>query len=144
MNEEIEFLICDTANLWRRLLNSQNKSIGITNIERRIIINVDRNPGISQIELAHLLDIEPQNLIRPLDKLVTENLIEKKPGISDRRSNRLFVTKQGYPILTQINKIVDVIRPVALVGLSNKEIDEMKKNILRIKKNLEKNIESSS
>ena len=32
-NDDIEFLICDIALLWRRLLNSQTKLIGISNIE---------------------------------------------------------------------------------------------------------------
>jgi len=140
MNEEIEFLICDTASLWRRLFNSETKAIGITNIERRIIISVDRRPGATQIEIAHLLEIEPQNLIRPLDKLVAENLIEKRPDTQDRRSNCLFITASCRTILTKIDKMANKLRPIALAGLSEKEIERLKNTILHIKQNLESHL----
>ncbi len=140
MNDDIEFLICDTALLWRRLLNSQTKSIGISNIERRIIINVERLPGATQIEIANLLEIEPQNLIRPLDKLVAENLIEKRPDPKDRRSNSLFITQQCRAVLAKIYKMMDLMRPIALANLSTEEIQQFKENILKIKANLESHL----
>lgn len=140
MNDDIEFLICDTALLWRRLLNSQTKLIGISNIERRIIINVERAPGSTQIEIANLLEIEPQNLIRPLDKLVAGNLIEKRPDPKDRRSNSLFITQQCRTVLAKIYKMMDAMRPIALANLSTKEIWQLKKNILKIKGNLESHL----
>ena len=45
MNDDIEYLVCDVALLWRRILNTHSKQLGISNVERRLIINVDRNPG---------------------------------------------------------------------------------------------------
>jgi MarR family transcriptional regulator for hemolysin len=140
MNDDIEFLICDTALLWRRLLNSQSKLIGISNIERRIIINVERLPGATQIEIANLLEIEPQNLIRPLDKLVADNLIEKRPDSKDRRSNSLFITQKCRTILTKIYKMMDTLRPIALANISTEEIKQLKENLLKIKGNLESHL----
>ena len=140
MNDDIEFLICDTALLWRRLLNSQTRLIGISNIERRIIINVERVPGATQIEIANLLEIEPQNLIRPLDKLVAEDLIEKRSDPKDRRSNALFITQQCRTVLAKIYKMMDTMRPIALANLSTKEIGQLKENLLKIKGNLESHL----
>lgn len=134
---DIEFNICDAASLWRRLFNSQSKELGICNIERRIIISVDRHPGSTQIEIAHLLEIEPQNLIRPLDKLVTENLIEKRADVKDRRSKLLFITPQCQGVLTKIHEMADAVRPIALSGLSPAEIEQLKRNLIKIKQNLE-------
>ncbi len=143
MNDDIEFLICDTALLWRRLLNSQTRLIGISNIERRIIINVERTPGATQIEIANLLEIEPQNLIRPLDKLVAENLIEKRPDPKDRRSNTLFITQQCRTVLAKINKMMNTMRPIALANLSTEEIEQLKENLVKIKGNLESHLTPS-
>lgn len=144
MNDEIEFLICDTAALWRRLFNSQSKSLGISNIERRIILNVDRNPGATQIEIAHLLDIEPQNLIRPLDKLVADHLIEKRANIKDRRVNCLYTTPQCQSILTRIHQMADTVRPTALTGLSAQDIKQLRENIKQINANLELQLSPNS
>lgn len=137
MNNEIEFILCDAAYLWRRALSLQNKYLGLTNIERRIIIKVDSNPGATQIEIANLLEIEPQNLIRPLDKLVAEQLVEKRADEKDRRSNRLFITKQCAPLLKKINKLSDEFRPIALVGLTAAEIKKLSQDLTKVKKNLE-------
>ncbi len=72
--QDIEFLICDISVLWRRAFSLHTKEMGISTIERRIILNVDRRPGATQVEIANLIDIEPQNLTKPLDRLIASKL----------------------------------------------------------------------
>ena len=51
--------------------------------------------GASQRELAELMRIEPPTLVRHLDKLADEGLVERRPDPADRRVLRVVVTDGG-------------------------------------------------
>lgn len=135
--DDIEFLVCDLGILWRRAFNLLTKELGISTIERRIIIYVERMPGATQVEIANLLDIEPQNLTKPLDKLIQQKCIEKRQDISDRRVKRLYVTKKCLPMIKKVQEIADHIRPIIMSGMTDKEKQVFLKNAKCMKENLE-------
>lgn len=141
MTNDIEFLICDVAILWRRIFGLLTQDLGISNIERRIILNVDRHPGATQIEIANLIDIEPQNLIKPLDKLTELDWLEKRADPKDRRIKRLFLTKHCQPILKKIHKIGDTLRPIILSHMSEAETKKFMGNLATMQDNLQQQID---
>ena len=51
--------------------------------------------GASQRELASHMRIEPPTLVRHLDKLAEEGLVERRPDPDDRRVVRVVVTAAG-------------------------------------------------
>ncbi|HVV68104.1 MAG TPA: MarR family transcriptional regulator [Gammaproteobacteria bacterium] len=134
---DIEFLICDVAILWRRAFSAHNKQLGISNIERRIMIQAGRFSGATQVEIANLIDIEPQNLIQPLDKLQAKGYIEKKSDTKDRRVKRIFLTPKSKSIMNKINAIGNSIRPAILGDMSTNEVEKLMSQLLKMKNNLE-------
>jgi MarR family transcriptional regulator, transcriptional regulator for hemolysin len=60
----------------------------------------------SQRELAELMRIEPPTLVRHLDKLADEGLVERRPDPADRRVLRVVVTDAGHARLTELRKVV--------------------------------------
>jgi MarR family transcriptional regulator, transcriptional regulator for hemolysin len=60
----------------------------------------------SQRELAELMRIEPPTLVRHLDKLADEGLVERRPDPADRRVLRVVVTDSGHARLTELRKVV--------------------------------------
>ena len=53
--------------------------------------------GASQRELAGLMRIEPPTLVRHLDKLTEEGLVERRPDTRDRRVRARRRHQQGTP-----------------------------------------------
>ena len=51
----------------------------------------DQSEGASQRELAELMRIEPPTLVRHLDKLQDEGLVQRRPDEHDRRVMRVVV-----------------------------------------------------
>lgn len=119
--DDIEFLVCDLALLWRRVFNAKTKDLDISAIERRMIINVERNPGITQVELANLIEIEPQNIVKSLDKLIERNWLEKQNDNNDRRIKRLYLTNACKPTIKKIQAIGNSIRPLIMEPMTAKE-----------------------
>lgn len=60
----------------------------------------------SQRELADLMRIEPPTLVRHLDKLAEEGLVERRPDPADRRVVRVVVTPAGRKRLGQLQTVV--------------------------------------
>lgn len=137
MNDDFEFLICDVAILWRRLVSVRSKELGISNLERRIMLQAKRHPGATQVEIANLIDVEPQNLIQPLDKLIHHGWIEKRSDVKDRRVKRIFLTPEAKSIMTKINAIGDQIRPGILNKISKPDLEKLTTQLTEMKINLE-------
>lgn len=119
---DIQHLVCNVGTLWRRLLNTKIKSLGISGTEARALLCIAKHPGLTQIQIANLLEIEPQNLTRSLDKLEEQHWITKEANNNDRRIKCLFVTPSAKKMITKIQSLRDSIKPRILVGIETKNI----------------------
>ncbi|MGZ6979919.1 MAG: MarR family winged helix-turn-helix transcriptional regulator [Acidimicrobiia bacterium] len=61
--------------------------------------------GSSQRELADLMHIEPPTLVRHLDKLAQQGLVERRRDPNDRRIARVYVTDLGRRRLQELHGI---------------------------------------
>ncbi len=61
----------------------------------RVIHFVDRNPGLTIAELLDILKITKQSLNRVLKELITQDYIESRLGVEDRRQRHLHLTPSG-------------------------------------------------
>jgi DNA-binding MarR family transcriptional regulator len=62
--------------------------------------------GASQRELAQHMRIEPPTLVRHLDKLADDGLVERRPDPDDRRVVRVVVTPAGLERLRELHDVV--------------------------------------
>ena len=65
--------------------------------------------GLSQRELAERMDIEGPTLVRHLDRLEKEGLIERRRDPRDRRVTRITVTPAGHRLLEALRKVADAM-----------------------------------
>jgi MarR family transcriptional regulator for hemolysin len=88
--------------------------------------------GASQRELADLMRIEPPTLVRQLDKLAEEGLVERQPDPDDRRVVRVIVTKAGRRRLAQLHEVVHEVDVELRGALPAREVDVLRKALGRI------------
>jgi MarR family transcriptional regulator for hemolysin len=110
--------IYETSRTMRRHFDCRARSLGFTQAQWRALLKLDENAGISQAGLADLLDMQPISLARILDRMVTVELVERRPDPDDRRAVKLFLTAEAGPILKVLREIADEIRTAATKGLS--------------------------
>ncbi|ODN42717.1 MarR family winged helix-turn-helix transcriptional regulator [Piscirickettsia litoralis] len=134
--DELEFLICDVSNWWRRIYSSSSQGLGIGPTERRALYAIYQNPGLTQVQLAEFLDIEPQGLTRILDHFVDLNWLRKEIAPKDRRARCLYLTSASNPIIEKIRAIGDEFRPQSLENISNNELENFINTIKKMKENL--------
>jgi MarR family transcriptional regulator for hemolysin len=63
------------------------------------------SPGVSQRELADKLGIEGPTLVRHVDRLVRDGLVERVPHTRDRRISHVRLTPRGKEHLERIDVV---------------------------------------
>ena len=127
------------ARLIRRRFERSVRQAGlpITRLQAALLIRVARHPGVSQTAAATDLDVEPIALVRMLDRLAEEGLVERRAHPTDRRIRTLWLTPLAWPVVNRILEINMVVREEACSGLSPAArdllmdtLDHMKNNLL--------------
>jgi MarR family transcriptional regulator, transcriptional regulator for hemolysin len=113
------FLVHDVSRLIKRRFDRQARQTGlpITRRQAAVVLYIARNEGVSQTEVATWLDLEPIALVRMLDKLHDEGLVERRAHPTDRRVRTLWLTPAARPVVTQIQTINKTIRDEAFLGM---------------------------
>src|SRR6516164_4631885 len=113
------FLVHDVSRLIKRRFERRARQMGlpITRQQAAVILNIAGNEGVSQAEVANWLGIEPIALVRMLDKLHEEGLVERRAHPTDRRVRTLWLTPAARTVVTQILAINKAIREEAFAGM---------------------------
>jgi MarR family transcriptional regulator, transcriptional regulator for hemolysin len=132
------FLVHDVSRLIKRGFERRARQMGlpITRQQAAVVLNIAGNEGVSQAEVAAWLDIEPIALVRMLDKLHEEGLVERRAHPTDRRVRTLWLTSAARPVVAQILAINKAIREEAFAGMAADARDIMIDILDGIKGNL--------
>ena len=114
------FLVHDVSRLIKRRFDRRARQTGlpITRSQAAVVLYVARNEGVSQSEVATWLDMEPIALVRMLDKLHEEGLVERRAHPTDRRIRTLWLTPAARPVIERILTINQAIREEAFAGMA--------------------------
>ena len=126
------------ARLIRRRFERSVRQAGlpITRLQAALLIRIARNTGVSQTAAATDLDIEPIALVRMLDRLAEEGLVERRAHPTDRRIRTLWLTPHGWQVVDRIIEINMVVREEACAGLSPEARDMLMEALDHMKNNL--------
>src|SRR5215469_8180953 len=132
------FLVHDVSRLVKRRFERQARQIGllITRRQAAVVLYIARNEGVSQAEVAAWLDLEPIALVRMLDRLHEEGLVERRAHPTDRRVRTLWLTAAARPTVTRIIAINKATREEAFSGMAAHARDTVIEILDAIKGNL--------
>jgi len=132
------FLVHDVSRLIKRRFERRARQMGlpITRQQAAVVLNIAGNEGVSQAEVATWLGIEPIALVRMLDKLHEEGLVERRAHPTDRRVRTLWLTSAAQPVIERILAINEAIREEAFGGLPPATRDILIGVLSHIKSNL--------
>lgn len=136
MDDNIGFLLNDTARLFRRAFNARVRDCGITALQWRMLMYLRRYEGIRQAPLAELIEVEPITLSRMVDRLVEAGLVERRADPADRRAWQLFLTSGASPLLDGVKQTTNALIDEASDGMTADEIKTLIELVARMRGNL--------
>jgi DNA-binding MarR family transcriptional regulator len=89
--------------------------------QAKALVRLEKNEGVSQARLAELAEVDPMTMVRILDRMEAEGLLERRPDPADRRARCLYLTAKAKPILSEIWRLSDEIRAEIFAGVSKEE-----------------------
>lgn len=93
---------------------------------------IDLNEGSSQQQLANRLSLEPSGLVKTIDELQQQGIVERRQAPDDRRRYALTLTPPGRAKLTQARKITAQHAAELLGPLTDSEVQVLHDLLARI------------
>lgn len=139
MRDEFPFAVARVTRRWRKLLDERLKDLGVTQARWTTMVYLQvGGEGLTQRELARLMAIENPTLVRLLDSLEQQGLIERRPCPNDRRARRLHLTAAGTSFMNVLSERAAELREEMLEGISDEEINIANNIFSRILDNAER------
>ncbi len=109
MEERLGKTLAIAAKLVREHFDQGLRAAGSSFPAYLVLRNAHQSPGVSQRELADRLGIEAPTLVRHVDRLVADGLVERVPHARDRRVSHVRLTPDGEEHLARVTAIADVM-----------------------------------
>lgn len=124
MRDQFPFAVARVTRRWRKLLDERLKDLGVTQARWTTMVYLQRGgEGLTQRELASLMAIENPTLVRLLDSLEEQGLIQRRLCQNDRRARRLHLTEAGESFMDDLNDRARKLRDEMLEGVSEDDIE---------------------
>jgi len=115
--------LVESSRLLRNHIDHRAKARGSTRAQWIVLFRLRQQEGLSQVDLADVLELQPISLVRLLDRLVEQGLLERRHDPKDRRANRLFLTEKGKQLVDDLDSLRDAIATDVLRGVSQESIE---------------------
>lgn len=123
MKDEFPFAVARVTRRWRKLLDERLKDLGVTQARWTTMVYLQQGgEGLTQRELATLMAIENPTLVRLLDSLEQQGLVERRACPHDRRARRLHLTDEGREFMEVLTSRANVLRDEMLAGISHEDL----------------------
>lgn len=136
MPENIGVQLARVPRLWRAVIDQRLAPLGLTQTRWITLYHLWRlGDGQPQCDLARAIGVEAPSLVRTLDQLSEQGLIERRGCEKDRRTKRIYLTPEATPLLEQIDTVVSQARSEMLASLDDAEVGQLASLLSRIEEN---------
>lgn len=136
--EDVGLQLITVSRRYRRTMDAIFAESGLSDastLPLRFLIRQGR--PYRQKDLAEKLDIEGPTLVRVLDTLVSQGLVERTEAPGDRRAKLVSVTAAGHAYIEALSDRLHALRSRIFAGVSQQDMDAT----LRLLATLELNME---
>lgn len=130
--------IIETSRLLRSLVEQRLKPFGMTRAQYVTLIRLDLQPDLVQTELAEILEIQPIAIVRLLDQLSRDGLVERKQDANDRRCNRLSITDAGRARLAEVSGFKERLGKELFEGISDDDLRHLLNTLQVLHQNIKR------
>ncbi|MBE0694516.1 MAG: MarR family transcriptional regulator [Aquamicrobium sp.] len=122
VGEQFAIELGRVSRQWRKRLDERLKHTGLTQARWMVLLHLSRTGPMSQRELAETVGIEGPTLVRMLDSLEGQGLLERRACEDDRRVKRVHLTEAARPVLAEITSIATALRKELLAEMADGEL----------------------
>lgn len=115
--EQVGRLIQHVSRNWRRAVNLRMAPLGLTDATWLPLVYLNRAGAVRQGELADYLGLDRSSVVRLIDTLSAQGLVQRQDDPDDRRAKRIVLTPAAAPVVRAAQQAAADVRATALEGL---------------------------
>jgi MarR family transcriptional regulator, transcriptional regulator for hemolysin len=135
--------LVESSRILRNYVDHRAKERGTTRAQWVVLFRLRTQEGLSQVDLAEVLELQPISLVRLLDRLVEQGLLERRHDPNDRRANQLFLTEAGRRLVDDLDSLRDAIAVDVLQDIPDEAITTSLKTLQDIKDRIKAHTDSA-
>ncbi len=130
------FLIHDVSRLRRVVVDRALKPMGVTRSQWWVLAFLSRRDGMKQTDLAADLDLTKVAIGGLLDRMDAAGLVERRADQNDGRLRRVYMTKAGAAMVSNIRQNVEQVELSILSRVSEDALTQVSATLLVLKETL--------
>jgi MarR family transcriptional regulator for hemolysin len=130
------FLLKEVTRRYGLRFEVHARQLSLNLTQAKALIRLEKNEGVSQARLAELVEVDAMAMVRIVDRMEADGLLERRPDPADRRARCLYLTAKAKALLEEIWRLVELTRAEILAGISKAERDVLMDVLERIHDNL--------
>jgi MarR family transcriptional regulator for hemolysin len=141
MNDRLRnlgFLLKEVSRRYVSRFEEHARAISLNLPQCKVLVRLDKNEGVSQARLAELVEVDAMTMVRILDRMEADGLLERRPDPADRRARCLFLTAKAKPLLDEVWRLSEVTRAEVFDGIGKQQRAEFMEALERMHDNLYK------
>lgn len=137
LSSVIFYSIDQSIRTYRMFAQKRLKDNGlkITIDQWLVLKTINENPEIKQQELAELVFKDNASVTRIIELLVKSGYLEREVDQTDRRKSILKITNLGSKTISEVYKVVQQNRQIALAGINQSELEIVNRVLNKISQN---------
>ncbi len=136
LSTQFGFLLAEVSRRYVRRFEQRAREVQLTLPTCRVLAYLERCPGISQVRLAELAAIEPMAVVRLLDRLQADGLVERRAAPHDRRVHSVHLTAAAAPVLDEVKRLSALTRAETFAGVDAGRRDTFLAVLAQLRDNL--------
>lgn len=121
----------------RAFFDASVREEGLTLARARALFAIARRGPLTQKDLAEELEIETPTLVRVLDGMEKQDLIQRSEDAADRRAKRIDMTPAGRDTFKRVHALASELRGQIADEISTEEIETALSVVRRLMRNMQ-------
>jgi DNA-binding MarR family transcriptional regulator len=130
------FLLKDVSRRYGLRFEQRARAFSLTLPQCKALVRLEHHEGISQAKLAEATDVDPMTMVRIVDRMEADGLLERRADPSDRRARTLYLTPKAKPLLNKIWQLAEATRAEVFAGVSARDRDTFMAVLQRLHENV--------
>lgn len=120
----------------RAMFDMRVRETGLTLTRARALFALSRRGHLSQKDLAQELEIETPTLVRVLDGMEKQKLIQRRAGEGDRRIKEIHVTAEGEATGREVQAMARDLRARLVENIAPEDLEVALRVLMQLNRNL--------
>lgn len=143
LNEHTGVLIKKAARLFERVANINLDELGVTYAQTIFLVRLLERDGQNQMELTKSAGLKQPSVVRILDRMERDGLVNRIRNKEDKRSYHFYLTDKAKEAYKKLQAQGNTMQQIATGPMEETVITQLNQNILKIIDNLQTFIDNN-